>query len=656
MLLLAVFFVCKQASASILINEIQIGDEDSSKNEFIELFNSGNADIVLDGFRLMKKTKNGSSFSTLVSSNHFDGTIDAGGYFVIAHPQYKNVINADSDYSNVGYSIAVDNAVGLFDSNGDLLDLVGYGSANSFEGTKSAREFEEGKSIGRIDAKDTDNNFSDFFLLEMPSPGEENIKKLEDNDDGDKKEEREDPEDKKEILDDDDDKDESFVLCEVGIEINEIYPFKEEFVEVVNNGDSECSLKNWSITDVTGSENSEQKWSSHRKEFGDISITPGGFVVLGGNLFLNDSGDSVKLFNSDKQKIQEIAYEKGTNGLSYSFNGSDWKWTRASKGSENIFGSNKTKNVVVDEDIYVNVWANFLVKGLNKKDKVVWNFGDGHSSYKQKTKHKFEKEGKYECSLKVNGDVANIQQFSVEVKEYPEKKIRIIAVNANPKGKDSDFETITLENKSKKKVNLTGWSIATGWDKLINHPIYEDFEIKAGKVREITREFSKFSLNNKQLKIELRYPNGEVASKVKYKLEKSIAEGGLYKKINNKWQWIFPTNNKQKLSTSNQSSVISNQNAGDQQSIISNQNVGVDQPLVIGNQKLQSVVEIENKMKELEILPVEGQVLGLGEVKEEDGKYVFAAHTSENEHYAVVFLKNIFSDLNFSFNKMLNLL
>jgi len=72
-------------------------------------------------------------------------------------------------------------------------------------------------------------------------------------------------------------------------------------------------------------------------------------------------------------------------------------------------------------------------------------------------------------------------------------------------------------------------------EKINQHPITESFEIKKNQEKEITREFSKFTLNNKKSEIELRYPDGEVASSLKYNKKNSeITEGEIYQKIKDK--------------------------------------------------------------------------------------------------------------------------
>jgi hypothetical protein len=108
----------------------------------------------------------------------------------------------------------------------------------------------------------------------------------------------------------------------------------------------------------------------------------------------------------------------------------------------------------------------------------------------------------------------------------------------NPKGLDKN-EWVEIENKSKKKVNLESWSIATGWKKLINHPIREKFEIKPGKSKKLTKKICAFTLVNTKDKIELRSPNGETVQKIKYDHGKdSISEDELYSNVDGKWQWL----------------------------------------------------------------------------------------------------------------------
>lgn len=165
LLVLAVFFVfnfkAKAKQQGIVINEIMIGEKSNTKNEFIELFNPTNKPIMLNGYKLTKKTASGSE-SNLVSNAKFLGTIGPREYFVIAPLEYGEMIKADLVYSGTTYSIASNNAILLYDSEENLLDKVGYGSANDFEEI-AALNPTDGESIGRIEAKDSDNNSEDFL-------------------------------------------------------------------------------------------------------------------------------------------------------------------------------------------------------------------------------------------------------------------------------------------------------------------------------------------------------------------------------------------------------------------------------------------------------------------------------------------------------------
>jgi hypothetical protein len=230
-------------------------------------------------------------------------------------------------------------------------------------------------------------------------------------------------------------------------------------------------------------------------------------------------------------------------------------------------------------------------------------------------------------------------------------------VNANPKGKDSENETITILNKSKKKINFNGWSIATGWKKLYNHPISGDFKIKSGKEKEITREFSKFTLNNKKAKIELRYPDGEVAYEMKYKKIEGIAEGEIYEKKKGGWAW----QQSQKSIKSIKSEKLNMQN--DEQHAISYlENIEENKPQDIpdedvGKQTIQNKEFLLLKAEpiaEMKPLNLEPYIIGAETIREIGGVYHFTPEYQEQEHYAITFFKKLLSIANIKINFLLN--
>ena len=263
-----------------------------------------------------------------------------------------------------------------------------------------------------------------------------------------------------------------------------------------------------------------------------------------------------------------------------------------------------------DEKIYKNIYANFEVKTGDENQKVTWDFGDGGSkSYLQKTKHKYLNAGTYQVTLTVKGKSDDfVENFIVEVGKFGESKIKIISVKANPKGKD-DKESITIQNNSKKKINLKNWSIATGWKNLYNHPISKKLIIKPGEKKEILKKYSAFALNNKQTKIELRRPDGSVAAKVKYSKKEGVQDDEVYEKGGNGWTWNAPNDTEANVESEEKSLVT-------EPLVTENENKEIIEENPDNNRNNQtennSEVQVDEPAENME----QGEVLGEETVKE----------------------------------------
>lgn len=262
---------------------------------------------------------------------------------------------------------------------------------------------------------------------------------------------------------------------------------------------------------------------------------------------LNKTADEkVILYNPDNEQVSAVEYSKKperNNSLSFDEKENKYRWSKkATFNNENILNNLPRSKLKIEKKIYKNMLAQFRVNAKDKdKDKLkfVWEFGDGHYSYKQNTSHKYEKKGIYSVSLKISDGSEDVfETFKIEVGKFPKSELKITGVKANPKGKDTDLETIKIKNTSKKKINLKNWSVATGWKDLYNHPVNKKLIIKPGETKELTRKYSKFTLNNKQTKIELRRPDGSVASKVKYSKKEGIQDEEAYEKTENGWEWV----------------------------------------------------------------------------------------------------------------------
>ena len=326
------------------------------------------------------------------------------------------------------------------------------------------------------------------------------------------------------------------------IRINEIYPSpdtkngEEEFVEIINLSETEIDFSDWKILDSKGAKGKISKKEKQEN-----------FAVFYGSFSLNSDskGDEVFLYDEKDHLITSQKYQSGKSRQAFAYDGSSWRWTSSpTPGEKNRFDKILSGKIMLPKKIYKNTYAYFDVKTDKDAQKFTWDFGDGHKSYKKETKHKYKKTGKFKASLKIRGNGEDkIYEFEVKVEKYDAPKIRIKRIMPNPKGLDKN-EWIEIENKSKKKVNLEGWSIATGKDKLINHPIRKDFRIKKGKTKKLTKEICAFTLGNEKTKIELRDPSGKVVQKIKYDRKKNkIADDEIYEKNDDGWQWIETQNN-----------------------------------------------------------------------------------------------------------------
>jgi hypothetical protein len=528
-LIVALFYswkncLAEEAIPHLLINEIQAsGGTGKTTEEFIELYNPTDLEINLLNYKLTKKTSAGTE-SNLISSSKFLGIIPSHKYFLIAHPDYSNTTFADLVYSGSSYSISSNNTVLLYDADTVLIDKVGFGAtAKDFKSSPAVNPV-DGKSIERKNFQDTGDNSADFSPQDKPSPINLAGKKAEES---------------KEDLTKDTPNDYSGKL-----KINELFPAPKnknegkEFVEIRNISDEKIDLSGMRI---------EDEKNTNKLSFPEKILLPKEIFYLEGDFELNNTTtDSAFLIAKDGTKtrpIDFVTYEKPKYDYAYAFNGSTWQWTsKETKGAENQFDELLLGQIKKDKNIYAGVYANFEAKVNDKAKKFTWDFGDNHKSYLKNTRHKYEKAGTYQASLKITGEGEdNLLNFTVTVTKFGKAKVQIISLSPNPEGKDTENEWLEIQNNTKKKIDLKGWSVASGSKNLSNHPITKKFVLKAGETKKLTRNFCAFSLGNKKAKIELRYPNGKVADKIKYdRKDDSISKDEIYQKEGSAWKWIAP--------------------------------------------------------------------------------------------------------------------
>lgn len=156
----------------LLISEIQItGGTGKSNNDFIEIYNPNSAQVNLNGYRLVKRTKTGTTDSSIKSWTS-DAYIPAQGYYLWANSDYAT-ISAAPDVTTSA-TISNDNGLAIrygAEDTGTVIDSIGWGAAaNSFV---ESRVFSENsianQSISRIAEIDGNDNAADF-MKSRPSP------------------------------------------------------------------------------------------------------------------------------------------------------------------------------------------------------------------------------------------------------------------------------------------------------------------------------------------------------------------------------------------------------------------------------------------------------------------------------------------------------
>ncbi len=163
-------------SATILISEVQVRGALSPSDEFIELYNAGDAPFDLNGHRLLYRTAAGTTdlpryewrASTIVPPYHHYLLVREGA------DGYDGPVVGNATFSQ---GIGDDGGLALVDPAGRIVDAVGWGSASNIfvEGAPAPRPGPE-QSIERLpggnagNGVDTNHNASDFVLRPIPEP------------------------------------------------------------------------------------------------------------------------------------------------------------------------------------------------------------------------------------------------------------------------------------------------------------------------------------------------------------------------------------------------------------------------------------------------------------------------------------------------------
>ncbi|HUQ64253.1 MAG TPA: lamin tail domain-containing protein [Acidimicrobiales bacterium] len=148
-------------------------------NDYIELFNRGTRPVDVSGWSAQYASASGTSWSV----TPLTGTIPAGAYFLVRQssggssgssipdPNATGTTAMSASAGKVAISASTTPFTGSTPSGTQVRDFVGYGTANSFEGTGPAPGASSTSAIFRVDAgcSDADDNSTDF-VSGSPTP------------------------------------------------------------------------------------------------------------------------------------------------------------------------------------------------------------------------------------------------------------------------------------------------------------------------------------------------------------------------------------------------------------------------------------------------------------------------------------------------------
>lgn len=515
--------------AQILINEIAwMGTETSSNDEWIELYNAGEADVDLTDWKL--EATDGSPSIQLA------GTIEAGKYFLLERTDDDSVpsVTADLIYTgalgNTGEWLKLINSEGITtdeinanegwpagdNSTKQPMELVGstWQTSPDSTGTPKAEN-----SQTETSQDDTTEDTQPESTAPPPSSGtSETLSKAIKGD----------------------------------VLITEIFPnpvgvdIEKEFIEIQNVSGRSIDLTNWQIKNLA-----KQKFT-----LPSLTMTHNSIVVFyrtQTKLALNNNKEKITLYNTTGRIINRVEYKTfAEEEMSYQINeGKKWFWSIPSAGEANhieiiinpIANIEGPKQANVGEIITFDGSDSFDPE--NRELKLVWDFGE-RKAEGLLARNIFFTPGTHKIKLKaiVSDKASSTDIFKIKIiGEVPIEtstppttdlssealaqegalitydEIPYIFISEflpNPEGKDLEGEFIEIFNNNQTTINLKGWKLTDGSKTFT----FDDELIKPNQYLAVYRPQTKIALNNSDEEIKLLAPNGEIADLVSYEKSK----------------------------------------------------------------------------------------------------------------------------------------
>lgn len=328
-------------ASTLLIVELQTGSANSASEEFIEISNTTADEISLSGVVVEYKSAIGDTWhqKTLLS-----GTVRPFARILAA--SYE--LNAHQFSMKSGLA-AAGGHIRVRGQDGQVFDLVGWGTANQSDG-QAAEVAIAGQSLKRTVDEDgyfinTNDNHSNLFLSDNPSPHMDELVIKQTEQDGDESEiATVDIPGSGEALQATQQQEPVAVAPSelktntANVKIVEVMPdpvkpqtdAEHELIELFNAGTAAVNLQSYVLeTGIKG---------QYDYTLPNLELSAGEYFALYSadtGLVLSNSGGKVALLGPDGSEIDSIQYSKAKSGKSWAKVAGEWVWTQPSPNRPN---------------------------------------------------------------------------------------------------------------------------------------------------------------------------------------------------------------------------------------------------------------------------------------------------------------------------------
>ena len=149
--------VCEVIESKILITEVA-DPENSVGARFIELYNAGESEVSLHGWKL-NKYLNGSNNVSSTGLDLSGLVIPSRAFIIISNTDFESVFSSMADYISSYISGNGDDVYELVDEKGDVHDVFGI---KGEDGTGTLWEYLDGKAIRKMEVQNPSSQFQVF--------------------------------------------------------------------------------------------------------------------------------------------------------------------------------------------------------------------------------------------------------------------------------------------------------------------------------------------------------------------------------------------------------------------------------------------------------------------------------------------------------------